>query len=297
MADVFEGCFTTPDGTQLYYQAHLPVGKPSAALLVVHGAGDHSGRYQDALKILIPQGIAVYCYDQRGYGRSPGQRGHINAWEEYRQDLRAFINLVHKEQNLLPIFLWGYSLGGLVVADAILHDNHYLQGAILMSAPFKPTGVAQPALMLAAQVLSIVWPTFSLKLPTPMEKVTRNPKVIRAAQTDPLMHHRASARWGAEALRTIQWVNRHPGDIYLPVLILHGEADQLNAVEGARQFYEKVTYHDKLLITYPGGYHELHNDLIQAQVLVDMVKWIQRHIQTSAAQVETEVEGQPTPAF
>ena len=90
MADVFEGCFTTPDGTQLYYQAHLPVGKPSAALLVVHGAGDHSGRYQDALKILIPQGIAVYCYDQRGYGRSPGQRGHINAWEEYRQDLRAF---------------------------------------------------------------------------------------------------------------------------------------------------------------------------------------------------------------
>jgi alpha-beta hydrolase superfamily lysophospholipase len=292
MAEKREGYFTTPDGIQLYYQVHLPVGKPGAALLVVHGAGDHSGRYQNALKNLIPQGIAVYCFDQRGYGRSPGQRGHINAWAEYRQDLRAFINLVHKEQSNLPIFLWGYSLGGLVVMDGILHDTNYLSGAIVMSAPFKPTGVAQPGLVLAARVLSLVWPKFSFKLPNQMEKVTRDPKVIQAAQGDPLMHHQASARWGTESLRTVKWVDQHPGDIYLPILIMHGEADQLDAVEGARLFYEKVTYPDKMLITYPGGYHELHNDLIKGQVLVDMVKWISRHIESPAAEVTHEVEDQ-----
>ena len=297
MADTRDGHFTTPDGIQLVYQAHLPVGKPSAALLVVHGAGDHKGRYQDALKILVPQGIAVYCYDQRGYGRSPGQRGHINSWEEYRQDLRAFIDLVHAEQSRLPIFLWGYGLGGMVVADAILHDNHYLQGAIMMSAPFKPGGVAQPALTLAAQVFSIIWPNFNLKLPISIEKVTRDPKVIRAAQTDALMHNQASARWGAETLRTIQWVNQHPGDIYLPVLILHGEADQINAVEGAHHFYENITYPDKILITYPGGYHELHNDLIHGQVLVDMVKWIHCHIPGHLSRDEPEKAGQPALAI
>ena len=293
MANMREGRFATPDGMQLYYQAHLPVGKPSAALLVVHGAGDHSGRYDDALDTLLPQGIAVYCFDQRGYGRSPGQRGHINAWAEYRQDLRAFINLVHKEQKGLPIFLWGYSLGGLVVADAIMHDTNYLNGAIMMSAPFKPSGVAQPALVLAARVFSVAWPTFSLQLPTPMEKVTRDPKIILAAQDDALMHNQASARWATESLRTVQWVNQHTGDIYLPVLILHGEADQLNAVEGSRQFYEKITYPDKMLITYPGGYHELHNDLIREQVLVDMVKWIHDHIQGTIAAYAPEPEAQP----
>ena len=297
MAVMREERFTTPDGIQLYYQVHLPVGKPSAALLVVHGAGDHSGRYQGVLNTLLPQGIAVYSYDQRGYGRSPGQRGHINSWSEYRQDLRAFIDLVHKEQNHLPIFLWGYSLGGLVVTDAILHETRYLSGAIIMSAPFRPTGVAQPGLVLAARVLSFAWPNFSLRLPTPMEKVTRDPKVIQAAENDSLMHNQASARWGTESLRTVQWVNQHPGDIYLPILILHGEADQLDDVEGARQFYEKVTYPDRQLITYPGGYHELHNDLIREQVLVDMVKWIHRHIKRPVAEVLHEVESEPVLAM
>lgn len=297
MAEMREAYFTTPDGIQLYYQAHLPVGKPSAALVVVHGAGDHSGRYQEAVKILIPQGIAVYCYDQRGFGRSPGQRGHINAWSEYRQDLRAFISLVHQEQNDLPIFLWGYCLGGLVVADAILHDTQYLSGAIIMSAPFTPPVVARPGVVLAARLLSIFWPNFSWTLPIPLETITRDPKVIQTSQDDPLIHYQASARWGIESLRAIKWVNQHPGDVYLPVLIMHGEADQLDAVTGARQFYEKVTYPDKMLITYPDGYHELHNDLIRGQVLVDVVKWLLRHIRQPGAENPHEVENHSVPVL
>jgi alpha-beta hydrolase superfamily lysophospholipase len=299
MANMREGHFTTPDGIQLYSQAHLPVGKPSAALVVVHGAGDHCGRYQDALKILIPQGIAVYCFDQRGFGRSPGQRGHINSWSEYRQDLRAFINLIHKEQqqNDIPIFLWGYCLGGLVVADAILHDTQYLSGAIIMSAPFTPPVVAKPGVVLSARVLSIFWPNFSWTLPIPLEMITRDPKVIQASQDDPLIHYQASARWGIESLRAIKWVNQHPGDVYLPILIMHGEADQLDSVEGARQFYEKVKYPDKMLITYPDGYHELHNDLIRGEVLVDMVRWIDRHIHSPANEDSPEVEDHPVPVM
>ena len=293
MADLREGTFDTPDGIQLFYQAHLPIGKPIAGLLVVHGAGDHSGRYQNALKVLLPQGIAVYNFDQRGYGRSPGQRGHINAWSEYRDDLRAFINLAHKKQEGIPIFLWGYSLGALVAMDEILHDTNYLSGAIIMSAPFKPSGIAQPALMLAARMASIFWPKFSINLLTPMSKITRDREIKKAAKSDLLLHTQASARWAAESLRTVEWVKQHSGDVYLPILILHGEADQLNAVGGARQFFESVTYPDKKLITYPGGYHELHNDLIYEQVMVDMVKWIQAHIPKPEIEYPRPLESQP----
>ena len=273
-----EGNFIASGGLSLYYQAWFPEGETRAVLVIVHGFGEHGGRFSRLVEYMTGRGYALYALDQRGHGRSPGQRGHINAWSEYRDDLRAFINLAHKNQEGIPIFLWGYSLGALVAMDEILHDTNYLSGAIIMSAPFKPSGIAQPALMLAARMASIFWPKFSINLLTPMSKITRDREIKRAASSDPFLHTQASARWAAESLRTVEWVKQHSGDVYLPLLILHGEADQLNAVGGARQFFESVTYPDKKLITYPGGYHELHNDLIYEQVMVDMVKWIQAHI-------------------
>lgn len=282
MAELQAGRLITVDGLQLQIQFHWPVGSPCAALLVVHGAGDHSGRYQRALDALVPQGIAVITYDQRGYGRSPGRRGHIDTWQQYRQDLDAAIRHVSQEIPAAPLFLWGYSMGGLVVADAILHDVSHLSGAILMSAPFQPVGVASPAQRIASQALAALWPTFRFKLRLDMADITRDAAIIHSAAQDPWMHPYASARWGAEALKTVTWVNRHAGEVALPLLILHGEEDRLCAVAAARRFYEQVPFADKTLITYPRGYHELHNDLMYEQVLVDMARWIERHLPASA---------------
>ena len=286
MTEKREGNFQGKGGLRLYYQGYLPVGKPSAVVIIVHGAGDHCERYRRAVKMLVPRGFAIYGFDQRGCAQSEGQRGHIDNWDEYREDVQTFIELVEREQPGVSLFMWGYSNGALVAADYVLHHPEKLDGMILMSAPFKPCGKTNPVLTFAKRVLSRAFPRFSLKRGPSIGKITRDPQVIEAAAGDPQLHGMASARWGDEVRSALKYVGEHSSEFCLPVLILHGEADQIYTPEGARCFYERVTYPDKTLITYPDGFHELHNDLIFEKVLVDMAEWMERRARDGSLRVQ-----------
>jgi alpha-beta hydrolase superfamily lysophospholipase len=288
MTEKREGHFQGKGGLRLYYQSYLPVGKPSAVVVIVHGAGDHCERYRRAVKMLVPRGFAIYGFDQRGCGQSAGQRGHIDDWKEYREDVHAFIDLVAREQPGETIYLWGYSNGALVAADYALHHPAKLGGVILMSSPFKPCGKTSPVAVLAKRALSKAWPRFSLRRGPRIQQVTRDPQVIAAAAGDVQMHGLASARWGDEVRSALKRVGERSGELCLPLLILHGEDDQLYTPEGARCFYERVTYPDKQLIVYPGGYHELHNDVIFEQVLVDMAEWMEQRANSGSLKIESE---------
>jgi alpha-beta hydrolase superfamily lysophospholipase len=290
MTEKREGHFHGKGGLRLYFQSYLPVGKPAAVVVIVHGVGDHCERYRRAVSMLVPRGFAVYGFDQRGCGQSVGQRGHIDAWDEYQHDLRAFINLVQCEQPGETIFLWGYSHGALVAADFALRYPAELGGAILMSAPFRPCGKTSQALALIRKVLARAWPRLSLRSGLTIQQITRDPQVIQAAAGDAQLHGIVSARWAEEARAALTRIGARCAEFHLPLLILHGEADQIYTSEGARCFHERVTYPDKHLITYPGGFHELHNDLIFEQVLVDMAEWMEQR--TCCGQLRVPV-GQP----
>src|SRR5512145_404969 len=116
-----EGGFAAPDGLELYYQFWVPADRRSRAVLVnLHGLGDHSGLYPTLASYFPPRGIAVYAYDMRGNGRSPGQRAYLRSWDEYRGDLHAFLTLVREWEPERPVFVLGNSLGGLVVLEYAL---------------------------------------------------------------------------------------------------------------------------------------------------------------------------------
>src|SRR5215207_2020933 len=118
-----QGRFSGSDGVQLFYQAWLPAtGTPRAVIVNLHGLGDHSGLYPNLASHFPSRSIAIYAYDMRGNGRSPGQRAYLNSWREYRDDLDAFVRRVRDWQKDLPLFLLGNSLGGLVVLDYALHN-------------------------------------------------------------------------------------------------------------------------------------------------------------------------------
>src|SRR5690606_38405628 len=110
---------------------------------------------------------------------------------------------------------------------------------------------APPHLVLTARVLSSIAPRFALKVKLDGSSVSRDPEVARAYNQDPLVHWQRSTRWGTESLKTIAWIKAHAGDIKLPVLFIHGEKDPLVAAEGARRFFEQITYPDKTLRVYP----------------------------------------------
>jgi pimeloyl-ACP methyl ester carboxylesterase len=122
-----EGYFNGFSGTQLYYQAWSVEGAKSAVIFV-HGLGDHSGSYKHLINHVVPGGYSVYSFDLRGHGRSQGEKGHVGEWNEYREDLRLFINVVKKEENVRRVFLAGFDLGALVTLEYSIRYKTAIQG-------------------------------------------------------------------------------------------------------------------------------------------------------------------------
>ncbi len=272
------GMFRGGEGLELFHCGWSPDAAPRAVVALVHGIGEHSGRGEGAAAALVAQGLAVAAYDQRGHGRSPGQRGHINHWSEYREDLRAFHALLREKFPALPLFIYGLSMGGLVTLDYVLRHPEDVRGTIISGVPLQPTGVAKPWLVALVRLLARPWPQLALKLRLEHAALSRDTAVVRAYEADPLVHGLISARWGAEILAAVAWVKARAAAVRTPLLMVHGEADRINAAAGARQFWEAVHLHDKELYLDPGGYHEPHNDLNRAAVLQKIAHWILRHL-------------------
>lgn len=269
--------FKGMNGCSLYAQCWLPVVSPRAVLVIVHGIGDHSGRYMNIVNHLVSSQIAVYGYDLRGHGNSPGQRGHIDSWVEYRTDLMNYINVIGAHQSGHQIFLLGHSMGALIALDYVQREKEQVAGAIISGAPIEPVGVAKPLKVALARILSRIYPGFPIDLGLEIDAISRIPSVVNAYQLDPLVHGKISARWGTEVLSALESVKMQGESITTPLLMIHGEADRLNSAEGAKKFFDRIQARDKEFISYPGGYHELHNDLDSETMLNDLLNWVNRH--------------------
>jgi len=270
----FEGC----RGSRLFWQGWVTGDNPEGALCLVHGFGEHSGRYRYFVERVCAAGIAVFAFDLRGHGQSEGRRGHVVSMADYRHDLSAFLALVEAQRPGIPKFIFGHSMGSLLVLDYVLRNPQGLAGTIISGAGMEPAGVATPAVVLLARVLAAVWPVFPLRLPVDVTGLTRDINEIEAYENDPLIHNTSTTRMARELLDAIAWIKTHPGDLKTPLLMLHGEADRVNLPSGSRDFISKVTVPDKQLIMYPGGYHELHNDLDKDKELTDLTRWLREHL-------------------
>ncbi|MGD0765540.1 MAG: lysophospholipase [Dehalococcoidia bacterium] len=273
-----DGTFQGAGSLELYYQCWRPSSGAKAVVATVHGVREHSGRYAGVADHLTAHGYVVYGFDQRGHGRSPGQRGHIDAWGEYRGDTEAFLAMIGQQESNLPVFLLGHSMGALVSLDYLLFYPEGLRGAIISGAPLQPIGAAKPYLIAVARFLSRVRPRLLMTSPFGGAAVSRDPEVARAYDTDPLVFNKTSVRWGMEFLATIKRVESRAAEVKIPILMIHGGADSIVSPDGSRTFFEKISSSDKELKVYPGSYHEAHNDLDREQVLTDMEQWLDRHV-------------------
>ncbi|MDM9382154.1 lysophospholipase [Chlorogloeopsis sp. ULAP01] len=272
-----EGTFEGAGGLYLYYQGWLPEGQVKAIIAIVHGLGAHSGLFDTAVQYLIPHGYAIYAFDLRGHGRSPGQRGHINAWTEFREDLHTFLTRIQERAINCACFVWGHSLGAVIALDYALHFPESLQGLILTAPALGKVRV--PAFKVAlGLMLSQIWPRFSLKVGIKRGSSSRDPKVLTAYAQDPLRHEYGSARLATEFFAAKNWVESHASDLKVPLLILHGCEDLITPTEGSLALFEQVSFPDKECHVYPGDYHDLHLDLNYQDVLVDLGNWLERHL-------------------
>ena len=273
-----EFTFTGVYGDSLFGQVWQPPGDPRAVMAIVHGLGEYSDRYHNYVQPLMSAGVEIWGFDLRGHGRSAGRRGHIRKWGDYRQDLDFFLKKIGGDAPGKKIFLFGHSLGSLIAADYILHDPLSLAGVILSGLATEPVGVATPTLIMVAKLLSRVWPTFSLPIGIKGGNLSHIPSVAKAYDEDPLIFGDVTVRFGAESLATIDFIKRETSRFALPLLIIHGGEDPLNAVSAAETFYQQAASLDKQLKIYPGTLHEPHNDEISHEVVHDVLLWIEAHI-------------------
>jgi len=274
-----DGTFAGAGGLPLYYQAWMPPdGQPKKAVLInLHGLGDHSGLYPTLASHFPGHGIALYAYDMRGNGRSPGQRAYLRGWHEYRGDLHAFLDRVRKWEGDLPIFILGNSLGGLVVLDYALHYPAGLRGVIAAAPPLGEVGVP-PFLMTLGRIMSRLCPRFSLEVGMDLSGLARDPAVVETVLADPLFHRRGTARLSTEVTAAIRRVQARAESFSAPLLILHGSADRMVPPDGSRSFFAKVDYSDRQFREYPDAYHGLFADLNFEVVLRDVERWIEERI-------------------
>jgi acylglycerol lipase len=277
-----EGFFKGARDHQIYFQNWLPEGEVKAVLLVVHGLAEHSGRYMNLVHHFLPLGYAVYAIDHLGHGRSEGTRVYVERFTDYTDMVTAFRDMIRDWQKDKPVFLVGHSLGGLIGALYLIEHQGELAGAVLSGPLVKIPDNILAVTIFSGNVLSVLAPRLGLIAPPEAAGISRNPAVVRAYETDPLVYRgKTTARLGSEILKAMRRIGTEAPRITVPLLILQGSADRLVPPSGAQILHDHVASPDKRIILYEGLYHEVYNEPEHNLVLLDVETWIEAHLRSA----------------
>lgn len=272
---------TTADGTDLLVR-HWPAdeveaggawaGRPWASVLLVHGLGEHSGRYEHVGDQMAAAGMDVYAYDQRGNGGSGGRRGHVDRWSQLHDDLAERLAAVRVSAAGRPVVLYAHSMGGLVATGYLLSTRPKPDLAVLTSPALDS---ALPGWKkVVARLLSGVSPTHGLSNDFDGSTLSRDPAVAVKAKADPASAKVTTTRFGAEALAEQGRVRRAVvGGFGIPTLVLHGLDDGLVPAT-ASDVLDGVPSVERR--TYPGLRHELHNEPEGPEIMDEVIAWIRQ---------------------
>lgn len=267
----------TKDGEKIFSQKWLADGASKAILILVHGLGEHIGRYNHVAKFFNQHQISIYGFDHRGHGKSSGKRGHIGSNELFMTDITTMIDLAKKDNPGIPIFLYGHSLGGNMVLYYSLFKKPDIKG-VISTSPGLGTGEPIPIVKLfAAKILKTLFPAMNMDNGLDVNNLSHDPQVIMDYQEDPLVHPKISAKLAMDMLSNGEWNIENAYKFTLPLLLLQGGEDHIVNLEKTKEFAAKVP--DSLITfkIFPELYHELHNEYQQDQVFNFMLDWVNQH--------------------
>jgi acylglycerol lipase len=247
-----------------------------AGLIIVHGIAEHGGRYHHVAESLAANDIACFVYDQRGHGTTLGPRAHVKDFACFAKDLELVGESVRKRFPGLPLFVWGHSMGSVIVLLAAIDGLAWARGAITtgcaIDAVPRLDGAAGSALRLASALL----PGLKISLRIDASALTQVEEEQRAHMSDPLVPRSASLRLLYGFALACKRGRKQASMITLPWLAVHGEADKVCPPSGSTSLIEALGSSDKRLVTYPGLLHEVHNENAQARTALFelMARWI-----------------------
>jgi lysophospholipase len=273
--------WTAPDGARLALRHQDAQGPARAACIVVHGWGEHGGRYAHVAAWLAARGIASWGLDARGHGRTPGRRGHVDRFAQHLSDLVGLRKVVAAAADL-PLVLLGHSHGGLQVLRYLESAPAGIAGAAVTS-PFLAPSMRVPGWkVLLARLLADIRPSLPVATGIVLEHISTDPAVVAAAKADPLCHHVMSPRAWFEIVAAQEVLHAEAERIAVPLFVGIAGDDRIVSAPATRAFAASLRG-DVTIREYPAFFHEILNERERDRVFADLAPWLDRVIAGAAA--------------
>jgi len=262
------------DGIKLFGQSWKADNDSEKLIILVHGLGEHSSRYEHWAVLFSKKGYSFLTMDLHGHGRSEGKRGHIKSLDILLDDIDL---LLDKSDELFPGYkkvLYGHSLGGNLVLNHVIRRNRPVD-AVIVTSPWLKLFSEPPALLISLTgILKKIAPSLSISNQLKAEQISRDPEVVRNYANDPLNHDRISLKMfhevyqgGYQALRNVYKIN-------YPFLIMHGTGDTITSAKASEDYVMNTSNHTRLKL-WNNQYHELHNEFIKEEVHAYIIGWLE----------------------
>lgn len=276
----FESKFEGQDGLAFYVQGWEPDVQPKAVVALVHGLGEHIGRYAHVGKALTDAGYVLVGFDLRGHGKTVSARGHFPSLNVVMQDIRQFFQFISQRYPSLPQFLYGHSLGGLLSLTYATQNKVGIKGVMVTGAALRSALQEQKAKIAMAKILGTLAPAATIPSGLDATTVSRDKTVVDKYVNDPLVHDKTSLGLGKSALAAIDLCFARAAEFAYPLLIMHGKDDKLTYPSGSADFAKLAGEKNKdiTLKLWDGMYHEIHNEPEQAEVFKVMIEWLDKHV-------------------
>ncbi|NUQ38591.1 MAG: lysophospholipase [Caldilineales bacterium] len=275
-----ETTLTTADAQHLHLRVWMPIAAPHAVLLIVHGLGEHAGRYPHVVETFLTAGYAIYGHDHRGFGRSSGKRGDYDHFDQILADLDQVVELARSQHPGLPLCLYAHSLGGLIATHYLARHETKIAAAVISAPGYGAGPDLNAAKIQLAKIMARILPGFSMNTGGSKDfRLSHDAEVQRAYESDTLRHDIVTMRFVHMTLQKAEEGKAVLATLRLPILVMLGEEDtsiNRQAVHDAvAQAGPTVTFR-----RYPGGYHEVHNEIaaIRQPALAGVLAWMEAQL-------------------
>lgn len=271
----FQFHWKSGDGLRMLGQGWEPK-EPKSIFYIVHGLGEHSGRYAHLAEYLSEAGYVVLSFDLRGHGKSEGKRGHTPSYEALMDDIAYLLEEGDRRYSVTSRFMYGHSLGGNIVLNFALRRKPELSGVVAsgpwLKLAFEPPGIK----VVLGKIMSHVIPSFSQANGLNVHSLSRDSKVVKAYLEDPLVHDKITAGLFVGTYESGLWALENAGDFPLPLLITHGTSDKITSMAASKEFAKRAGAKCTLKL-WEGSYHEVHNEPESLKVFEYVKDWIESY--------------------
>lgn len=263
------------DGVKLFYRYWIP-DKPKKILCIIHGHGEHAGRYRMMATRLMERQIAVYCMDLRGHGKSQGKKGHAKSMDLLLSDIEELLKAARVQDLQSPLFLMGHSMGGNLLANYMISKDSNEVSGFILSAPWFKLKYDPPAWKLKSGLfVGKFWPSFSSRSGLDPSSISRIATEVEKYVEDPLVHDKITVSLYNTIMEGIELAKAQSDKIKKPGLVYHGTGDKIMDWQASKEFAAANKKMEWKAIE--GAFHEPHNDECREEIFKLIGDWVLKH--------------------